>query len=258
MFRRIRIALLLLVLAIVAANAVTDGLYSQRWNAPVTVALYPINGDRSEATANYIASLTPEDFAPIETFLEEEAAEYAVKQERPIRFTLAPPLSKSPPAVPVKRNTFNVIMWSLEFRWWAWWTPPKAPGPTPRVRLFLSYFDPAKHDVLDHSVGLRKGLIAVVQLYADPKMLGSNQTVIAHELLHTFGATDKYDPANNLPNFPDGFAEPNRQPRYPQQLAELMGGRIPTSATEARIPDSLREVVVGPVTATEIGWLKDR
>src|SRR5262245_20925763 len=125
MFRRIRIALLLLILVIVALNALTDGLYTQRWNAPVTVALFPINGDDSETTAAYVSALTLEDFAPIEAFLQEEAAEYGVKQDRPIRFTLAPRLSEQPPAVPVQRNAFNVIMWSLRFRWWAWWTPPK-------------------------------------------------------------------------------------------------------------------------------------
>ena len=51
---------------------------------------------------------------------------------------------------------------------------------------------------------------------------GGNNVVIAHELLHTFGATDKYDPADNMPRHPDGFAEPDARPLFPQRLAEII------------------------------------
>jgi hypothetical protein len=43
---------------------------------------------------------------------------------------------------------------------------------------------------------------------------------------------------------------------YPQSFAELMGGRIPLSSTEAQTPESLRQVIVGAKTASEIGWRK--
>jgi hypothetical protein len=33
-----------------------------------------------------------------------------------------------------------------------------------------------------------------------------------------------------------------------------MGGRLPVSAREARMPESLDEVLVGEGTAREIGW----
>jgi hypothetical protein len=122
--------------------------------------------------------------------------------------------------------------------------------------MFLSYHDPARAAVLNHSTGLQKGLIGVAQIFADAQMNGSNHTVIAHELLHTLGATDKYDPATTQPLYPDGVAEPDLQPRYPQRFAELMAGRISLSASDARIPDSLQEVVIGPATAAEIGWTK--
>jgi hypothetical protein len=79
--------------------------------------------------------------------------------------------------------------------------------------------------------------------------------VIAHELLHTLGATDKYG-NDNLPRLPDGYAEPDRQPLYPQTFAELMGGRIPVTASEAEIPESLQQVVIGPLSAAEIGWTR--
>jgi hypothetical protein len=152
-------------------------------------------------------------------------------------------------------NVLQIMLWSLRLRWWAWHAP-KAPGPTPRIRLFLPFYDPKQTPVLNHSTGLQKGLIGIAQLFADARMAGTNQVVIAHELLHTLGATDKYEAGSNLPHYPEGYAEPALEPRYPQRFAELMAGRIPLAAGNARIPNSLQEVLVGPATATEIGWTK--
>ena len=46
--------------------------------------------------------------------------------------------------------------------------------------------------------------------------------------------------------------EPDREPRFPQRYAEIMGGRIALSADEAIIPQSLKYVVIGEQTAREI------
>ena len=78
--------------------------------------------------------------------------------------------------------------------------------------------------------------------------------MIAHELLHTLGASDKYDLSNGLPIHPAGYADPDKRPRYPQDRAEIMGGRIPLSPGRAAIPRGLNQTVIGPVTASEIGW----
>jgi len=256
MFRRLRILVLLLILAVVAMSTWTDSVYSTRWNAPLTVALYPINGDGSDITANYIADLAQADFESLEAFFRTESAEYGVTLQRPVWITLAPPLGALPPAPPRGGNMFQVMIWSLHFRAWSWWVPEKPPGPTARIRMFLTFHDPNLTTTLDHSTALRKGLIGTAQLFADRRASGSNFVVIAHELMHTLGATDKYDPRTNLPLLPNGYAEPGRKPLYPQRLAELMAGRIPISASSAEIPESLREVIVGGDTAAEIGWSK--
>ena len=78
--------------------------------------------------------------------------------------------------------------------------------------------------------------------------------IITHELLHTLGATDKYDPQTNQPFFPDGFAEPERTPLYPQRWAEIMGGFIAVSEEKGLMPEGLSQTVIGPLTAGEIGW----
>jgi hypothetical protein len=88
------------------------------------------------------------------------------------------------------------------------------------------------------------------------RQAGSNNVVLAHEMLHTLGATDKYDLQTTLPIFPDGYAEPNKNPRYPQESAELMAGRIPVSEKRAEIPDDLTQCTVGAATARELKWLK--
>jgi hypothetical protein len=60
-----------------------------------------------------------------------------------------------------------------------------------------------------------------------------------------------------MPVFPDGYAQPEREPRFPQQFAEIMGGRIPIDVLDAVIPKSLKYVVIGDKTASEIQLLSD-
>jgi hypothetical protein len=169
--------------------------------------------------------------------------------------TLLPTLAKRPPPLDPRAGRPGVLLWSLRMRYWAW-RVDAPPGAAPDIKLFVLYHDPAISPVLPHSVGLQKGLFGVVHVFADAGMKGSNDTVIAHELLHTLGATDKYDLRSNQPAHPDGFGEPDREPLYPQSFAELMGGRIPVSSAESTTPESLRQVIVGAKTASEIGWSK--
>src|SRR6185437_4623598 len=124
----------------------------------------------------------------------------------------------------------------------------------PRIRLFLLFHDPRRLPELPDSHGMQKGLVGVVHVFADRALAGSNDVVIAHELLHTLGATDKYALDSGIPIYPQGFANPEANPLYPQAQAEIMAGRRPLSPTELEMPSSLRDVVVGPATAAEIRW----
>jgi hypothetical protein len=255
MWRRLRIFVLLVILLFVALNTYFDRVYSTDWNIPLQVAAYPIDADGSDVTERYMQLLDADAFKRIETFFEQEARHYGLQMERPIRLTLASRLQQTPPPLAPHAGRFSVVRWSLRMRYWAW-RVPDAPGPASDVKLFVLYHDPARSPSLPHSVGLQKGLFGVVHVFAAKEMSGSNETVIAHELLHTLGATDKYSLQTNQPALPDGYAEPDRQPLYPQSFAELMGGRIPLSSDESVTPQSLRQVIVGPKTAAEIGWTK--
>jgi hypothetical protein len=79
---------------------------------------------------------------------------------------------------------------------------------------------------------------------------------MAHEILHTVGATDKYDLTTHQPVYPDGFADPDLDPRYPQDYAEIMGSRIPETPTNSIMPRNLNATVIGYVTAREISWIR--
>jgi hypothetical protein len=255
MFRALRIAVLLVILGTVAQSAWLARARTTSWKETVQAVIYPANGDASAASAGYVAQLRIENFQPIERFLADEAGRYGLPLKRPVELSLASPVVNLPPAPPAGGNALQAILWSLQMRWWAW-RNDGFKGPRPDVRLFVLFFDPAKYETLPHSVGLEKGQMGVINAFAGGGMGGSNNVVIAHEMLHTFGATDKYDPATNLPLFPEGYAEPERNPRHPQEYAEIMAGRMPVSETRADIPRSLAETVIGPATAAEINWRK--
>ena len=140
-------------------------------------------------------------------------------------------------------------------RWWAGSATDAQDNPDPDVRIFVRYHEPVEDIMLENSVGLQKGMVGIVNGYSGRRYSGTNNVIIAHEFLHTLGATDKYNPANGTPDFPLGFAEPDRKPRFPQQFAEIMGGRIALSETDAVIPKSLKYVTIGEATAREIRLL---
>jgi hypothetical protein len=254
-WRWIRIAVLLFILATVAQSAWLARSRTAEWTSSLRVVIYPINADGSQVSAAYVGQLRSASFEPIEAFFKGEGARYRLPLRDPVEVKLAPTVASQPPAPPFGGNRLEVVAWSLRLRYWAWWNDTWK-GLRPHARLFVAYYDPAARPRLPHSTGLQQGMIGVVNAFARADMDGSNNVVITHELLHTFGATDKYDAAGNRPQFPDGYVEPNAQPLHPQQQAEIMAGRIPVSETRAEIPADMDQVAIGLKTAREIHWVK--
>ncbi|MFQ5642273.1 MAG: hypothetical protein ACE5FQ_01090 [Thiogranum sp.] len=246
--------MLLLVLFFVGMNSWLARLRSTDWNEPLWVVVYPVNGDNSSTAQQYIDNLTPATFDAIETFLAAEAGRHGQQISEPVTIHLAPQVPGHPPVPPDNSRTLAVMLWSLKLRYWAW-RNDTFEGPQPDVQMFVVYHDPEQHEGLRHSLGLRKGMIGVVNAWAGRGMAQRNNVIIAHEFLHTVGASDKYDPVSNLPAYPDGYAEPGRTPLYPQRKAEIMGGRIPLSEHDAVMPASVAKSSVGNRTAQEINWL---
>ncbi|MGI9330550.1 MAG: hypothetical protein ACR2QB_07500 [Gammaproteobacteria bacterium] len=225
------------------------------WEETLWVTVYPVVHGVEPATSDYVAALSSEDFEPLTGFVAAEAARWGVDIEKPMRIDLGQTVGL-PPAPPAEPSLFSVLAWSLKLRWWAWRELADAPGPSPDIRLFAVFHDPVAGIALPHSVGMKEGRIGIAHLFAHRRMRGSNQVVIAHELLHTLGATDKYDPMTNRPVFPEGYAEPELQPRYPQRYAEIMGGRIPVAPKSAEIPAELADTRIGDLTALELRWIE--
>ncbi|MDZ7642795.1 MAG: hypothetical protein U5K76_00250 [Woeseiaceae bacterium] len=255
MFKALRITLLLLVLVFVAGTSWLTQARSTDWDDSLWVRIYPINGDGSMASSRYIDGLQRSQFEDIEAFVAREAARYGRDLALPVRVELGRPVGEQPPPLPDGRNMLAIAWWSLGMRWWAHRVASDQDNPAPDVRLFVRYHEPQANRLLESSVGLQKGMVGVVNGFAGRRNDGSNNVIIVHEFLHTLGASDKYDAANGLPLYPEGYGEPQREPRYPQRYAEIMGGRIAVADDEALIPRSLDYVVIGAATAAEIGLL---
>ncbi|MDX1499699.1 MAG: hypothetical protein R3176_07375 [Woeseiaceae bacterium] len=252
MFKIVRIAVLLFILFFVSVSSWLTQARSTDWEDSLWVKLYPINADGSQAAADYIAALDVADFEPIEAFIARETGRWGRPIERPVRIELGTPIREQPPAVAPGAGFLGVMTWSLKLRFWAGRVAGEQDEITPHIRIFVRYHSPDMHLMLENSVGLQKGMVGIVNAYAGRRQRGANQVIIAHELLHTLGASDKYDPATGQPVAPHGLGEPERVPLYPQRYAEIMGGRIALAVDDAVVPKSLGFALIGPLTASEI------
>lgn len=253
-FKTIRITILLLILGYIGIDTVLNNQRSTNWKRSLRVVVYPINADDSEAAEDYISQLQSTEFEDINTYLEVEAKKYNPTITDPIRINLAPQLRSKPPALSRSRSTLAIIWWSIKLRFWAW-KNDNYTGPKAQIKAYALYYDPSSQKKLQHSTGLQKAKIAMNHLFASNKQSEQNNIVLLHEILHTLGATDKYNLLSGSVHYPDGYADSQQRPLYPQKKAEIMGGRIALSKTLAKMPESLKKVVVGPKTASEIGWV---
>jgi hypothetical protein len=253
-WRNLRIAILLVILGMVAWSSWYDRLSTTDWDETLYVGVFPIDAAGNEVAREYIHALSDNRIAEIEQFLNGEAQRFGILTERPVRVQLYPVVQEAPPMRQPEGNLLHDMWWSLKLRMYARRASRASGRPPPQIRIFVIYHDPAFNRSVPHSVGMQKGLVGVVHAYADREMSRANNVVIAHEILHTLGASDKYNPATLAPLFPIGFAEPDLDPLYPQTLAEIMAGRYAIDSRTFTMPDSLDEVVVGSATALEIGW----
>ncbi len=258
MLKKLRILFLLVVLLAVAWAAYQMKLRLADWDKTKWVVIYPIAADQSPRTLEYIARLSEDNLASIEEFIHHEARRYGFVQDPLVQLRLGPQLDEIPPQIEKGAPALEVMLWSLKLRYWSWRISRAHKRPPADIRIYVQYYDGQRQRVLDHSVGLSRLSVGVVKAFAEQNMTEANNVVIVHELLHIFGATDKYDLATNAPIYPEGFIEPDREPRYPQPQAEIMAGRIPVAPDHFQAPRRLDEVAVGALTAREIGWIGEK
>ena len=251
--KQIRVLVLLLLLLFVIVYTKAQMRFSTSWETPLEVVIYPVNIDKSAKTAKYLATLDSSDFVEIDQFMSKEGKRWKLLLSNPVVTRLGPEIEVLPPPPPeIDGGLLSIMLWSLQFRYWAWVHTPDDESNFLRVRIFALYHQALPGEALDHSVGLDKGLLAYVNAFASTDQSAQNNIVIMHEVLHTVGATDKYDTTGE-PVYPQGYAM-IKQPLFPQKYAEIMAGRIPVSATESYMPESLVAVIIGEQTASEINW----
>lgn len=255
MFKFIRITLLLILLAIVAFYSKSQRLASRSWTSTLDIIIHPINGDNDSTIVDeYIEQLGADKFEEIDRFIQQQSENYGLLMEQATSTGLGQTILQAPPSAPaLNSNMLTIIWWGLKLRYWAFQNLPKTDDHQP-INVIIYYHEARPGRTLPHSLGLDKGLIAIVHAFASEAQEAQNNIIITHEFLHTLGAIDKYD-MHNEPRYPDGYAEPDLSPLYPQRLAEIMSGRLALSANHSRMADSLDECIIGEKTAREINWV---
>jgi len=251
--RTFRLLILLIVAAAISLFHFTRDTDPPDWERPLKVVIYPENADGSDQARAHIQALNPDGFQAVENYMAEQAARYGLEIEKPFILQLAEPITGAPTA-PDYQSFLAHLQWGLGLRYW--YRTFDDQGRAPDITLIARYRRVQEPGGL-HSLGIPEMNLAVVNLIADESAERLNDVVLAHELLHTVGADDLYDPATGLPEYPEGYADPDRRPRHPQSKAELMAGRIPVAPGRAVQAERLEETVIGTETADAIGWAEE-
>lgn len=254
MWKRIRVTILLLILAYVSLTSYLD--LQQNWDDETIIVVHPVNAQKDEFVEQYIKSLKPSDFDDITEFLTKNATQYR-KKDTSIRVVLGSTLKTPPPIVDEKvaANIFTTGLWSLKFKFYALRNMRKEDFNSDTA-MYLNYYYSKNVDQLERSTALQRGRIGLVNLYGEKVMTPTNNVIIAHEALHTFGAEDYYDLSTGIPIFPIGYADPDQKPLYPQKRAEIMGGYILINEQDFTIPNGFDEVVLKKDTAKSLKWIE--
>ena len=255
MFKKIRIIVLLLILASVSSTVLLQKSITHDWQGSLDIRIIPVIADQKEQTSSFVNTLKARQFQNIERYLIAQAKHYKLDLNNSLNIQLEAPITNIPPTVPqAGASRLSIILWSLKLKWWAWQNQP-SDHHIAQIRIYTLYQSPDDGISLPHSTGLQNGLIGLVNARAVGTRRSLHQVIITHELLHIFGASDKYNLENGQAIYPDGYAEPNKKPLYPQLKAEIMGRSIPLNTTKLQIARSLNQTLIGEITATEIGWL---
>ena len=253
-FKLMRVVLLLSVLFVIVASTWITEKRMAAWDRPILVTVHPIVADEQPDTLRFARRIDAESFREINRFFGMQSRPYGFEVTPAFRFQVAPVSRDLPPAVPGQFDFAAIGWWSLRMRWWSWMRELRDGLIQPDIQIFMLLHSAGGDGELGISVGMRKGRYGIVKAYAAESAQPRNQVVFTHELMHVLGATDKYVLTTGEPIFPDGFADPDKEPLFPQRRAEIMGGRIPLSANSSVMPASLEQCKIGRSTAEEIGF----
>lgn len=256
MSKTVRVALLLALLVAVVVYAVHDVLSRRArnaWDHTLDVALVIVTEPNVDVSATAELRRRAPDLART---LSEELRRYRPSAPPPFGFVFygPVPLEHPLPAAP-EDGMVAAARYTWDLRSFTADVDARAGVPSRGFdsRIYLVVRPPSERAVVE-GLSQHGGRVGVARAELDHETVDLALFVAAHELFHTLGADDHYG-ADGRVLLPDGLAEPDLVPTFPQRRAEIMARNRPTSATSEERPDSLAELGVGPRTAREIGWL---
>ena len=253
-FKLIRIVFLLSIFFVILYSTWMTEKQMAAWERPITVTVYPILGDSDPQTARFARAINEETYDAVNRFFDRESGIYGFSVTPAFRFQLAEVSEDKPPDIPGQFEPAAIAFWSLKMRWWAWMMDLTDGLIQSDIQMFVIYHSLNGNNEVGISVGMRKGRYGIVKSYARDSLQDRNLVVFTHEMLHVLGASDKYIISTGEPIFPHGFAKPDQRPLFPQEKAEIMGGRIPINSYSSVMPKSLEQCKIGLQTAKEIGF----
>ena len=255
--RRIRIGVLVCVLFGVLCYAWLDVRSRARrneWEATLDVAIVLLR--RGSVDDDAVAALRAR-LPALEERLTAQMQRHRPSGPRPFSFSVRGPID----VVSGAPMPDGFELWDLVKHAHRLWRFTRAIDSAAKVergyasRIYLTIKPPNGTDSLSvEGTSELNGRIGMVEVELDASMVDFALFVVTHELLHTLGASDKYDGAGRA-KVPEGLADPRRVPLYPQDGAEVMARNRPLGGGREKPPTKLAELTVGEATAREIGWL---
>jgi hypothetical protein len=243
---------LLVVVSLYAWRDVAQRNARNEWKRTLDIALIVVrDGAVSDAAINALRSKTGE----LEVALARQSARYRREPARPFAFVWYGPAElREPLPKPPDDGLLAAAKYALGLRSFTGDIDGQAKVPSRGfdARVYVVVRPPSQSGFVE-GMSEHGGRIGVALAELDETTVALTLFVAAHELFHTLGATDRYD-AEGRTLFPDGLAEPDKSPQFPQRYAELMARNRPIDAEREVPPASLDELWVGKKTAAEIGW----
>jgi len=253
--KHVRVAILLSVLAVVVLYALRDVMRRREradWDRTLDVALVLVTEGSADAAAlGDMRSRVP----ALAARLRDQFARYRPSAPAPFAFTVYGPVPRAV-ALPDPPGDGLVAAMRHAFALWRFTRDIDGRATVPSrgfdARLYVVVRPPTDRALVE-GISEHGGHIGIASSELDGSTVDLALFVAAHELFHILGASDRYA-ADGSTLFPDGLAEPDLVPQFPQRYAELMARNRPLSATDEARPESLDELWVGAKTASEIGW----
>ncbi|HEY1960203.1 MAG TPA: hypothetical protein VGH28_31555 [Polyangiaceae bacterium] len=255
-FYHARLAVLtsiLLVVVLYAWHDVHARHARKAWDHTLSIAVVVLrDGPVAPSAIDALRERAP----ALEDRLAAELHRYRPSAPKPFSFTFYGPIDGVPPPpaprgdgiIDLARHTWDLHRWASDVDARGAFSVDAADS-----RIYVTAQPPRSKKHMIEGASEQGGRIGTVTVDLDERTVDFALSVIAHELFHTLDATDHYDESGRA-TIPDGLAEPDLVPRYPQRFVEIMARGRPISPSEEVVLDTLDDLAVGPTTAREIGW----